>query len=128
MRLRSMENTGKLFGRYLFSLVGVAAILGGFAVNRDLFADFLQPRTIGPTGGSVALLNFAVIGDTRPANYDDTAGYPSSIIQEIFQNIEAKSPHPDFVVATGDYMNTTPGKGTAAPQAALYMKAAKAYS
>ena len=32
--------------------------------------------TIGPTGGSVDRLAFAVFGDVRPGNLDDDASYP----------------------------------------------------
>ncbi|MHB1843637.1 MAG: metallophosphoesterase [Deltaproteobacteria bacterium] len=84
--------------------------------------------TVGPNGGSVSSLNFAVIGDTRPGNVDDTANYPTQIITQIFQDLQASNPRPQFVIAGGDYMFATPGAGTAEPQAADYMAAAKSYT
>ena len=47
---------------------------------------------------------FAVVGDTRPANEDDVAGYPTSVITTIWQQVQASTPRPDFAVSTGDYM------------------------
>ncbi len=52
------------------------------------------------TGGSN--LTFAVFGDSRPPNQDDTTGYPSSVISSIFQ--KAQTAGAQFVVGTGDYM------------------------
>ncbi|HEY8079863.1 MAG TPA: hypothetical protein VIF62_37285, partial [Labilithrix sp.] len=52
--------------------------------------------TVTATGGSLSRLVFAVVGDTRPANEDDSGGYPSAIISKIYQDIEAQSPHPPF--------------------------------
>jgi predicted phosphodiesterase len=69
---------------------------------------------------------FAVVGDTRPAVIDDTSGYPTAIIDTIFQDIAKVSPQ--FVASTGDYMFATPGKGNVAPQLADYMTARAAYS
>jgi len=84
--------------------------------------------TVGTTGGTVSALLFAIVGDTRPANVDDTGGYPSTIIDTIFKDIAARSPQPSFVVSTGDYQFSTapPASGmasTSAPQLALYMAA-----
>ncbi len=53
----------------------------------------------GPLAGG---LTFAVFGDCRPPNLDDTSGYPSAIIGNVFalaQKLGAQ-----FVVGTGDYM------------------------
>jgi hypothetical protein len=80
------------------------------------------------SGGAVSRLYFAVIGDTRPASVDDTAGYPTTIIQKIFGDIQAASPRPSFAVSTGDYQFATPGKGTSASQLDIYMTARAAYS
>jgi hypothetical protein len=38
------------------------------------------------------------------ANLDDTAGYPTAIIQQIWSEVEAENPKPSFAVTTGDYM------------------------
>jgi hypothetical protein len=54
------------------------------------------------TGGGNGLLKFAVFGDARPPNQNDTAGYPSQIIGGIFAG--AQSHGAQFVVGTGDYM------------------------
>jgi hypothetical protein len=83
---------------------------------------------VGPTGGTVSRLYFAVVGDTRPANVDDTSGYPTSIITKIFQDMQGMSPQPSFGVSTGDYMFVTPGSGNAAPQLDLYMGARAGFS
>src|SRR5262249_1460935 len=41
---------------------------------------------IGNDGGTLPQLHFAVVGDTRPPNKDDTAGYPTAIITQIFED------------------------------------------
>jgi hypothetical protein len=79
--------------------------------------------TVGATGGSVSRLYFAVVGDTRPANIDDTSGYPTAVITKVYQDMEAWSPRPTFGVSTGDYMFATPGAGNVAPQLSLYTTA-----
>jgi hypothetical protein len=84
--------------------------------------------SVGPTGGTVSRLYFAVVGDTRPANVDDTSGYPTSVITKIFQDMQGMSPPPTFGVSTGDYMFATPGKGNASPQLDLYVTARGNYS
>src|SRR5947209_4916787 len=43
--------------------------------------------SIGAGGGSVSSLYFAVVGDTRPPNPDDTARYPTLIIDKIYSDI-----------------------------------------
>jgi hypothetical protein len=88
------------------------------------------PGTVGPGGGSLAALSFAIVGDTRPPNEDDTSGYPTSVITKIWQNIEAASPRPAFAVTTGDYMFASPSHtpGTQAAQMALYMGARNLFS
>jgi hypothetical protein len=53
-------------------------------------------------GGSGSLLSFAVFGDARPPNPNDTANYPSTIISGIFKLAQQKGAQ--FVVGTGDYM------------------------
>jgi hypothetical protein len=69
------------------------------------------------------------VGDTRPANYDDVSGYPTAIITKIFQDIEALSPKPPFVIATGDYQFASSGSSsTSSQQLDLYVGARKNYS
>jgi hypothetical protein len=85
--------------------------------------------TVGASGGSLSRLVFAVVGDTRPANEDDVSGYPSSIITKIFQDIQAQSPMPPFVLGTGDYQFSSTGKDATGPQqVGLYMDARKDYT
>lgn len=85
--------------------------------------------TVGINGGTLSRLFFAAVGDTRPANYDDLAGYPTAIITKIFQDIEAFNPKPPFVVATGDYQFASSGSSsTASQQLDLYVQARKLYS
>lgn len=73
-------------------------------------------------------LLFAVVGDTRPPNVDDTSGYPTAIATKIFQDMNSMSPKPLFGVSTGDYMYVTPGSGNAAPQVNLYITARGGFS
>src|SRR5207245_2657438 len=42
--------------------------------------------SIGPNGGTVSSLYFAVVGDTRPGNIDATSSYPTAIITKIYQD------------------------------------------
>ena len=48
--------------------------------------------TVGGNGGTVSRLYFTVVGDTRPANVDDTSGYPTAIIDQIYTDITALEP------------------------------------
>ncbi len=83
--------------------------------------------TVTASGGSVSSLLFAIAGDTRPANEDDTAGYPTTIIDTIFSDITARNPQPSFVVSTGDYQFANPTGSESAPQIADYMAARAKY-
>ncbi len=83
--------------------------------------------SIGPNGGSVSSLYFAVVGDTRPANIDDTSGYPSTIITKIYADIAAMNPQPQFVITTGDYMFASPSGSQAQAQIAKYVSAAQQF-
>jgi hypothetical protein len=85
--------------------------------------------SIGPTGGSLSRLLFAVVGDTRPANYDDVSGYPTAIVTKIYQDIQAASPRPPFVLSTGDYQFSSSGSNsTASQQLDIYTQARKGYT
>jgi len=83
---------------------------------------------VGIHGGSVDHLYFAVVGDSRPGNIDDTGAYPAAVISKIYQDVEALDPKPQFVVGTGDYMYSSTESFTAGPQASLYMHAREAWS
>lgn len=74
-------------------------------------------------GGPIPSLRFAVVGDTRPPSPDDTSGYPNAIITKIYADVEATSPHPEFVVATGDYMFADTNHQQQQAQLNLYMQA-----
>ncbi len=66
----------------------------------------MPPATTGQcsavAAASAGTFRFAVFGDVRPRNPDDTANYPTAIITSLFQQIAAQSPQ--LVVGTGDYM------------------------
>jgi hypothetical protein len=83
---------------------------------------------VGPQGGTVGALNFAVVGDTRPSGIDDTSGYPVPVITKIWQDIEAENPRPDFAVTTGDYMFARPTGNQAGPQIQMYLQARSNFS
>jgi hypothetical protein len=84
---------------------------------------------LGPDGGNVSTLYFAVVGDTRPPTEDDMSGYPTGVITKIYQDIEALEPRPPFVVSTGDYQFSSTGShSTASQQVAMYMQARALYS
>ena len=99
--------------------------------------------SVGPNGGQISTLLFAVVGDTRPGMSGDPGQcvYPTHVINTIYQDIQALSPRPAFVVTTGDYMCcgsgcsgssagcSTPGAdGNCATQAGLYVTAQKNFS
>jgi hypothetical protein len=82
----------------------------------------------GTSGGKLDTLSFAIVGDTRPPIIDDTAGYPTKVIQTLWQDVEAASPRPAFAVTTGDYVFAKPSGAQAAPQFDLYLSARQAFS
>lgn len=84
--------------------------------------------SVGPNGGTLSRLVFGVVGDTRPAGIDDTAGYPTAIIDKIYSRIEALSARPPFIVATGDYNFASTRSGASDAQIALYLSARAKYS
>jgi hypothetical protein len=75
-------------------------------------------------------LSFAIVGDTRPPNEDDTSGYPTAVITKIWQDVQAASPRPAFAITTGDYQFASPSHtpGTQTAQFDLYMGARSAFS
>jgi hypothetical protein len=84
--------------------------------------------SVSANGGTIDCLSFAVVGDTRPATVDDTAGYPTSIITKIYQDLEAENPRPKFAVATGDYVFANKNGAKAAPQFDKYLTAQALFS
>jgi hypothetical protein len=102
---------------------------GGTDAGVDAGTPVVFDGGIGPDGGVVPHLYFAVLGDTRPSMPDDTANYPTAIITKIFQDIAALQPRPQFIIATGDYMFTAFGNTSTqgGVQMGLYMQARAAY-
>lgn len=82
--------------------------------------------TVGPNGGSLSHLEFAVVGDTRPPVIDDTKNYPTAIITKIYQGVQATGA--PFAVSTGDYMFASTYGTQASAQLALYLGARKAFA
>jgi hypothetical protein len=79
--------------------------------------------SVGPSGGAISRLYFAVIGDTRPPIINDTKAYPTQVITKIYSDLEALSPRPPFAVSTGDYLFSTANGTQATPQLDLYLGA-----
>jgi hypothetical protein len=75
------------------------------------------------SGGTVSRLYFTAVGDTRPANEDDTSGYPTAIIDQIYSDIAALNPPPLFSVSTGDYQFSNPSGTQSSAQLSLYLAA-----
>ena len=94
-----------------------AASGGGGSTDASSFAD------IDATAASSTSFKFAVVGDTRPPNEDDTAHYPTAIITKIFADVAAISPMPDFVVGTGDSQYSNPTGTQASAQLDKYIAA-----
>jgi hypothetical protein len=75
----------------------------------------------GPSG----LMTFAVFGDCRPPNLEDTSHYPTQIVGGIFTLAQTNGAQ--FVVGTGDYMFSNTASGVAA-QLQLFAQAKAKYS
>jgi hypothetical protein len=84
--------------------------------------------SVGPNGGTISRLLFGIVGDTRPPGFNDTAAYPTAIIDQIYTHIEALPARPAFVVSTGDYNFASTNSSAADAQIALYMGARAKYS
>jgi len=104
---------------------------GGAAAGAGPFVPYVPGApvagAIGPDGGDLSRLLFAVVGDTRPATVDDTSGYPAAIVATIFAGIAALRPSPPMVVSTGDYVFASASRASAisqaAPQFDIYLQA-----
>jgi hypothetical protein len=68
--------------------------------------NYIRP-TVDITPPAMGELRFAIVGDTRPANEDDTPQYPTAIIGQIWQDVADATPVPTFGISTGDYMNAS---------------------
>ncbi|HEY1954486.1 MAG TPA: metallophosphoesterase [Polyangiaceae bacterium] len=84
--------------------------------------------SVGANGGTESRLYFAIVGDTRPANEDDTSNYPTAIISTIFSDLAKVSPAPPFVVSTGDYQFSNPNGSQATAQLNKYLSARGSYA
>ncbi len=86
------------------------------------------PATCTPaSAASAGTFRFAVFGDVRPAQENDTANYPKDIVAGLFTQIAAQSPN--FVVGTGDYMFAGSTNSTAVDaQLAMLLDAEKGFS
>lgn len=78
---------------------------------------------VGPSGGTVDSLDFAVVGDTRPALPDGISGYPVGVITRIWQDVENEMPRPSFAVTTGDYLLADPWSDEGGEQLDAYLTA-----
>jgi hypothetical protein len=76
----------------------------------------------------VSRLYFAVVGDTRPPDEDDTGAYPTAIITQIYQDMTALAPPPTFAVSTGDYQYANPTGTQGSTQLDLYLGARAKYA
>ena len=83
--------------------------------------------SVGPHGGSVSRLYFAIVGDTRPVEPDDTSGYPVGVVSKIYETMAAVAPRPTFAVSTRDYQYTSANGGQGVPQIGLYVRARSRY-
>jgi hypothetical protein len=84
--------------------------------------------TVGASGGTISRLLFGVVGDTRPAGFNDTAAYPTAIIDQIYTHMQALAARPAFVVSTGDYNFSSTSSGESDVQIGLYMAARAKYT
>jgi hypothetical protein len=76
---------------------------------------------VGPHGGTVSLLHFGITGDTRPPSCEDTAGYPTSVINGIVDQMSARNIQ--FGLDLGDHMYVCNNDlTTATTQMNLYMQ------
>ena len=116
--------------RALLSGAALALVLAGCSAREPQGSGGLTSSPtalVSPAGGTVDNLYFAVTGDTRPANENDTAGYPSAVVETIFTDIAALRPTPSFVVSTGDYQFAGRRSPESAAQIGLYLKARARY-
>jgi hypothetical protein len=120
------------------------AVLGALAISGTIVAiaravpppvpprQGLVPATL-PTYtpiavGPLSTLSFAIVGDSNPAVANDTAGYPTSIVAKIWQDIQNATPRPAFAIATGDYINAIPGGPQVTPQFTQWLSLRKGFS
>ena len=76
----------------------------GGAQSPDLEGSMssIVPGAVGPHGGTVNLLHFGVSGDTRPKACEDTASYPTAVINGIGDALRQDGAQ--FALDLGDHM------------------------
>jgi hypothetical protein len=99
----------------LAASAALAACGGGEAAQVDV------------TPAPMTELRFAIVGDTRPTNEDDTANYPTAIVTRIWDDVNGELPEPAFAISTGDYMYASPVHGEQDAQLDLYLGARAHY-
>lgn len=107
---------------------GCASCLGTPGSPDPGSASLVSGTTPAQIAITEANLTFAIIGDTRPAVINDTAGYPTAVIKTIFRSLEALNPRPGFAVATGDYQFSSNGSTETASQLDKYIAARASFS
>ncbi len=105
--------------------VALVACGGGSSANGDGHAGSDTGSGMQPDASTTfgSTFRFAIVGDTRPANEDDTTHYPTTIIDAIWTDVTAASPLPDFAIGTGDYQFSSPTGTQSGPQLDLYLAA-----
>ncbi|MBI5609917.1 MAG: metallophosphoesterase [Deltaproteobacteria bacterium] len=88
----------------------------------------VPPDQVDNGGGTLANLDFAIVGDTRPPVPNVVSLYPTAIITKIWQGVPAEQPPLPFAITTGDYVFSTKNSSTAAPQFDLYLGARAKYA
>ncbi len=118
--------------RHLAAFAGVGGCAGCTGAAPSALGADDSRSDAGASGatldaGAVTSLLFAVIGDSRPATVDDTAGYPSDVVTRLYADVQALNPRPSFVVSTGDYLFASAQRAgepsQAGPQLDMYMQA-----
>ena len=87
------------------------------------------PSGVGPMGGTVPRLFFAVLGDSRPPVLETTTrSYPTAIVRQLYADLQALSPRPQFALVTGDYCFAPTASDGAHLQMQAYLGARATYS
>ncbi|MGZ3406432.1 MAG: hypothetical protein ACXVAN_08330 [Polyangia bacterium] len=85
------------------------------------------PACDGATAPSAGSFRFAVFGDVRPSQPNDTANYPQAVVTSLFTQIAQQAP--SFVVGTGDYMFASASNGPAVDaQLSMLLSAEQGFS
>jgi len=117
---------------------GAAADTGGDTGHRDMGSSpdagrdavssadgSVKHQWIGPKGGTVDLLKFAVFGDVRPRYMNQDSGYPVKTVRGVFTRLAARGPQ--FVLGVGDWMFAS-NYSHASAQLTMLLQAEKPYA